>query len=82
MQAHTLYSSVRPFGSSVIFAMRDDKGEYFLYMIEPSGSSFGYNACVAGTGKQSAKAALEKLDFSSLDVRDAVRKAAKMFDLT
>jgi 20S proteasome subunit alpha 7 len=36
MQLYTLYSHVRPFGCSVIFAGIDSSGPQ-LYMIEPSG---------------------------------------------
>lgn len=36
VQMYTLYSSVRPFGSSVIIGTVDKEGPQ-LYMIEPSG---------------------------------------------
>jgi 20S proteasome subunit alpha 7 len=36
VQAHTLYSSVRPFGASAILGVVDKTGPQ-IYMIEPSG---------------------------------------------
>ena len=36
VQAHTLYSSVRPFGASAILGIVDKTGPQ-IYMIEPSG---------------------------------------------
>lgn len=79
MQAYTLYSSVRPFGSAAILGVQDHDGGFHLYMMEPSGQSYGYTACVVGAGKQSAKAALEKLNFAEMDVTEAAHHAGKMF---
>jgi 20S proteasome subunit alpha 7 len=77
MQAYTLYSSVRPFGASVLLAHKDELGPS-LYMIEPSGLHFGYSACATGKGKQAAKTELEKLTLDGLDLRQAAKEAARI----
>jgi len=81
MQVYTLYSSVRPFGSSIFLAVNDPYQGPQLYMIEPSGQCWGYHACTAGKGKQLARSELEKLDLSSMDVTEAVHHAARIIYL-
>jgi 20S proteasome subunit alpha 7 len=78
--AHTLYSSVRPYGAAVALSVVDASGPQ-LYMIEPSGNFYGYAACAMGKGKQVAKTELEKLKFDELSVRDAIKEAARMHAL-
>ncbi|KAG2186339.1 hypothetical protein INT43_002777 [Umbelopsis isabellina] len=80
VQAHTLYSSVRPLGSGTIIATYLD-GEPTLHMIEPSGVYWGYRGCAVGKGKSVAKTEIEKLKLDELSVRDAVREAARMYVL-
>ena len=77
VQAYTLYSSVRPFGCSVLLGVHDMDG-YNMYSIEPSGVVYGYKGNAVGKGKQLAKTQLEKLDFSTLTLAQAVKEAAKM----
>lgn len=77
VQAHTLYSSIRPFGVSLILGTWDQDGPR-LHMIDPSGESFGYYAVAVGKAKQSAKAELEKLKLSEMSVQDAVVAVAKI----
>lgn len=62
LQAYTLYSSVRPFGVSSIFGAVDKNGPQ-LYMIEPSGLSYGHRATAVGKGKMLAKTAVGGLIF-------------------
>ena len=57
LHAYTLYNSVRPFGSSEIIASWTEDEGYGLFMLEPSGSYYGYNCCTSGKGRQTAKAA-------------------------
>lgn len=76
-QAYTLYNSVRPFGVTTIVGGVDENGAH-LYMIEPSGTSWGYLGAATGKGRQLAKSELEKLDFDSLSGQDAVKEAAKI----
>ncbi|SPO41958.1 probable PRE10 - 20S proteasome subunit C1 (alpha7) [Pseudozyma flocculosa] len=78
IQAFTLYSSVRPFGISTIFAGIDDSRGPQIFMIEPSGVFWGYNGCAIGKGKQLAKTEIEKLDLDNLDLTQAVDEAAKI----
>jgi len=77
VQAHTLYSSVRPFGVSLILGTWDQDGPH-LHMIDPSGESFGYYAVAVGKAKQAAKSELEKLKLSEMSVNDAVNEVAKI----
>jgi 20S proteasome subunit alpha 7 len=80
VQAYTLYSSVRPFGITTIMGGVDEDGPH-LYMIEPSGASWGYLGAATGKGRQVAKSELEKLDLASLSGREAVKEAAKIIYL-
>jgi 20S proteasome subunit alpha 7 len=77
VQVYTLYSSVRPFGSSAIIGTVDKEGPQ-LYMVEPSGVYWGYYGCAIGKGKQVAKTEIEKLKLSELSIRDAVNEAARI----
>ncbi|KAK9468666.1 nucleophile aminohydrolase [Lipomyces arxii] len=77
VQAYTLYSSVRPFGVSVIVGGVDENGPH-LYTIEPSGAYWGYQGAAVGKGRQAAKSELEKLDLPNISARDAVKAAAKI----
>lgn len=79
-QAYTLYNSVRPFGVTTILGGVDEDGPH-LYMIEPSGASWGYKGAASGKGRQSAKSELEKLDMDNLSARDAVKEAARIIYL-
>ena len=79
LNAYTLYNSVRPFGSSEILASWSDDEGYNMYMLEPSGSYYGYSCCTSGKGRQVAKAEFEKTDFSKLTCREALFYIAKMY---
>eukprot|EP01096_Ripella_sp_DP13-Kostka_P000163 TRINITY_DN1021_c0_g1_i1.p1 TRINITY_DN1021_c0_g1~~TRINITY_DN1021_c0_g1_i1.p1 ORF type:complete len:265 (+),score=113.40 TRINITY_DN1021_c0_g1_i1:40-795(+) len=70
-------SGARPFGVSSIIATYDKAGPH-LYMVEPSGVSFGYRGACAGKGKQAAKAEIEKLKFAQLSPQEAVKEVAKI----
>ncbi|KAJ1308725.1 hypothetical protein OPQ81_004416 [Rhizoctonia solani] len=80
VQAYTLYSSVRPFGISTILASVDKDGPS-LYVIQPSGVSYGYNGAAVGKGRQLANTELEKLNLSQLTTREAVFEAARIIHL-
>lgn len=47
MHAYTLYSAVRPYGCSVIVGAYEADGPA-MYMIDPSGVSYGYYGCAIG----------------------------------
>ncbi|KAI0092599.1 20S proteasome subunit [Irpex rosettiformis] len=80
VQAYTLYSSVRPFGVSTIVGGVDVNGPQ-LYIIEPSGISYGYHGAAIGKGRQLAKTEIEKLKLSELSTREAVTEAARIIYL-
>ncbi|KAF9918147.1 hypothetical protein BX616_010101 [Lobosporangium transversale] len=75
--AYTLYSSVRPFGSSTIIATMDNTGPK-LYMVEPSGLYWGYHGTAIGKGRQVAKTEIEKLNLEEMTCREAVKHAARI----
>ncbi|KAK3817171.1 MAG: nucleophile aminohydrolase [Linnemannia gamsii] len=75
--AYTLYSSVRPFGSSTIIAAMDSTGPK-LYMVEPSGLYWGYHGTAIGKGRQVAKTEIEKLNLEEMTCREAVKHAARI----
>ncbi|KAF7313678.1 Proteasome subunit alpha type [Mycena chlorophos] len=80
VQMYTLYSSVRPFGTSTILGAVDKTGPS-LYVIEPSGVFYGYHGAAVGKGRQLAKTELEKLKLSELTAREAVIEAARIIYL-
>ena len=74
---YTCYNSVRPFGVLSIVGGMDENGPH-LYMVEPSGTYWGYTGAATGRGRQTAKSELEKLDFEQLTAREAVKHAARI----
>ncbi|XP_069116614.1 proteasome subunit alpha type-3-like [Argopecten irradians] len=77
VHAHTLYSSVRPFGVSAIVGSYGKEGPQ-MYMIDPSGVSWGYHGCATGKAKQAAKTEIEKLKMRDMPIRDLVKEVAKI----
>eukprot|EP01114_Cavostelium_apophysatum_P006434 TRINITY_DN1773_c0_g1_i1.p1 TRINITY_DN1773_c0_g1~~TRINITY_DN1773_c0_g1_i1.p1 ORF type:complete len:251 (-),score=43.90 TRINITY_DN1773_c0_g1_i1:50-802(-) len=77
VQAYTLYGHVRPFGVSTIIGAWDADGPQ-LFMIEPSGLSYGYYGTAVGKGRQAAKGELEKLKLSEMTVVQATKEVAKI----
>jgi 20S proteasome subunit alpha 7 len=80
VQSFTLYSWVRPFGISTIIGTVDKDGPG-LYVVEPSGSSFGYHSAAIGKGRQLAKTELEKLKLSEMSLHEAAIEAARIIYL-
>eukprot|EP01101_Sappina_pedata_P003727 TRINITY_DN1503_c0_g1_i1.p1 TRINITY_DN1503_c0_g1~~TRINITY_DN1503_c0_g1_i1.p1 ORF type:complete len:261 (-),score=114.71 TRINITY_DN1503_c0_g1_i1:129-872(-) len=80
VQMYTLYSHVRPFGTTAILGGYDDNGPQ-LYMIKPSGISWGYYGCAAGKGKTAAKTELEKLKLADMTCRQALVEVARIIHL-
>ena len=80
LQMHTLYWAYRPFGCAVLLASYADDGPQ-LYLLDPSGTAFGYNACAVGKAKTLAKAELEKLKFDTITCREAVEQVATILTL-
>lgn len=77
MHAYTLYSAVRPYGCAVILSAYEN-GEPQMYMIEPSGVSYGYYGCAIGKAKQSAKTEIEKLQLANMDYKEIVKESARI----
>lgn len=74
---HTLYWYLRPFGASVLIANYDKTGPT-LSMIQPSGEMHRYFGCAIGKNVQGANAELEKLKFTELTCREAVKEIARI----
>lgn len=77
VHAHTLYSSVRPFGVSCLIGSYGVDGPE-MYVIDPSGVSFGYYGCATGKAKQAAKTEIEKLKMKDMPCADLVKEVAKI----
>lgn len=77
MHAYTLYSSLRPYGASVILGAYEYDGPQ-MYCIDPSGTSWGYYGCAIGKAKQAAKTEMEKLKLKDMTIEQLVKEAAKI----
>eukprot|EP01117_Protostelium_nocturnum_P007654 TRINITY_DN2745_c0_g1_i1.p1 TRINITY_DN2745_c0_g1~~TRINITY_DN2745_c0_g1_i1.p1 ORF type:complete len:251 (-),score=69.24 TRINITY_DN2745_c0_g1_i1:23-775(-) len=77
VQTYTLYGGYRPFGCSILVGAWEQDGPQ-LYMIEPSGISYGYYATAVGKAKQAAKGELEKLKLTEMTCREAVKEVARI----
>ena len=75
---HTLYDA-RPVGVSSLLSIMDPHHGPKLYLIEPSGHAYGYFGCAIGKGKTIARTEIEKIKFSELSARDAVKEAVRMY---
>ncbi|XP_070299528.1 proteasome subunit alpha type-3 isoform X2 [Salvelinus sp. IW2-2015] len=78
VHAYTLYSAVRPFGCSFILGSYDQDDGPQLYMVDPSGISYGYWGCAIGKAKQAAKTEIEKLQMKDMTCRELVKEVAKI----
>lgn len=78
IHAYTLYSAVRPFGVSIILAAYTAETGSEMYMIEPSGSSYGYFGCATGKAKQAAKTEIEKMNLNDMDIEELITNAGKI----
>jgi len=78
VHAHTLYSSVRPFGCSVMLSSFTDIEGAQLYVIEPSGIYFSYNSCATGKAKQNAKTELEKMKVADMTCVQLIKEATRI----
>lgn len=77
LHMYTLYSAYRPFGCCVMLSSFED-GKPNLYMIDPSGVSYGYWGCAIGKAKQNAQTEIEKLKVMEFGCQEAVKVAAKI----
>jgi len=70
----TEYMYLRPFGSSFFIGSFDPKRGTQLFSLNPAGEVSGWNAGAHGKSKQQARTHLEKLDFSTVTVKEGIRK--------
>lgn len=77
VHAYTLYSAVRPYGCSVMLGSYEDS-QPLLYMIDPSGVSWGYFGIAVGKAQQAAKTEIEKLKMKDMPCKELVKEAAKI----
>ncbi|WAR19441.1 PSA3-like protein [Mya arenaria] len=68
VHAYTLYGSVRPFGVSSILGSYDAVEGAQMFVIDPSGVSYGYHGCAIGKAKQAAKTEIEKIKNFELEL--------------
>jgi len=78
VHAYTLYSAYRPFGCSVLLSSYDKVDGAELFMIEPSGVSYGYHGCAVGKAKQNAKTEIEKLKLENMTCKEATKEIARI----
>nr|AAT36639.1 light organ C8 alpha proteasome subunit [Euprymna scolopes] len=77
---YTLSSSTRPFGVSMILGSYEE-GLPQLYMIDPSGVSWGYYGCAIGKAQQTAKTEIEKLKTKEMPITEVVKEVAKIIHI-
>lgn len=78
IHSHTLYWYLRPFGCSILLGVFDELKGPQLYSTDPSGVSHRFFACAIGKAKAAASSELEKLDFTKIKARDAVKEIARI----
>lgn len=74
---HTLYWYMRPFGASILISNYDKSGPS-LSMIDPSGEMHRYFGCAIGKNVQAANAELEKIKFTEITSKEAVKEIARI----
>eukprot|EP00090_Calanus_glacialis_P009555 TRINITY_DN1793_c0_g1_i1.p1 TRINITY_DN1793_c0_g1~~TRINITY_DN1793_c0_g1_i1.p1 ORF type:complete len:256 (-),score=102.25 TRINITY_DN1793_c0_g1_i1:87-854(-) len=78
MHAYTLYSSIRPFGATMMLGTWGKEDGAQLMMVEPSGVGYGYWGCAAGKAKSNAKTELEKIKMADMTCAELVKEAARI----
>eukprot|EP00088_Acartia_fossae_P022074 TRINITY_DN23368_c2_g1_i1.p1 TRINITY_DN23368_c2_g1~~TRINITY_DN23368_c2_g1_i1.p1 ORF type:complete len:257 (+),score=69.83 TRINITY_DN23368_c2_g1_i1:34-804(+) len=78
MHAYTLYSSIRPFGTTVMLGSWDKQQGAQLYSMGPNGVGYGYWGAAAGKAKSNAKTELEKLKMKDMTCAELVKEAARI----
>ncbi len=79
VQSHTLYWSMRPFGSVAMLSTMDRDGHH-LYMIEGNGNCYEYFNCIQGKGRQFIKTEVERevYNFRNRTCKNSVEDALKI----
>lgn len=78
VHTHTLYWHSRPYGCSVLIASYEDDSGPILAAIEPSGVCYRYFGVAIGKYKQGSSSELEKIDFTKITCREAVKEIARI----
>ncbi|KAI0982217.1 hypothetical protein GJ496_002495 [Pomphorhynchus laevis] len=78
VHVYTLYGMARPFGCSIMMASCEKDKQPQLYMIDPSGVCYGYEACALGKAQQAAETEIEKLKRSELTMTQMVKELARI----
>uniref|UniRef100_A0A8C4S9B4 Proteasome subunit alpha type n=1 Tax=Erpetoichthys calabaricus TaxID=27687 RepID=A0A8C4S9B4_ERPCA len=73
-----MYVHAYMFGCSFMLGSYDEDDGAQLYMVDPSGVSYGYWGCAIGKAKQAAKTEIEKLQMKDMACRELVREVAKI----
>jgi len=68
----------RPVGANIMLGAYDEVEGPQLYMIEPSGISWGYYGCAAGKAKSAARSEIEKLKLADMTCAELAKEAAKI----
>ncbi|MHA1818967.1 MAG: archaeal proteasome endopeptidase complex subunit alpha [Promethearchaeota archaeon] len=76
-QYYTQMAGARPFGVSLLLGGIDNDGSAKIYMTDPSGAYWGYNACAIGAGSQNARQFLEKEYKKDLNFEELIALALK-----
>ncbi|MDD2655013.1 MAG: archaeal proteasome endopeptidase complex subunit alpha, partial [Candidatus Omnitrophica bacterium] len=71
-QVYTQYGGARPYGVSLLISGVDDTGAH-VFMTEPSGIFFEYQACAIGEGSAKATKILESKWKSGLTIDEGIR---------
>jgi len=78
MHAYTLYSSIRPFGATIMLGSWDKQDGAQMYSMGPNGVGYGYWGCAAGKAKSNAKTELEKLKMQDMTCAELIKEAARI----
>jgi len=78
MHAYTLYSSIRPFGATIMLGTWDKQDGAQMYSMGPNGVGYGYWGCAAGKAKSNAKTELEKLKMADMPCEQLIKEAARI----
>jgi len=78
MHAYTLYSSIRPFGATIMLGSWDKQDGAQMYSMGPNGVGYGYWGCAAGKAKSNAKTELEKLKMADMTCAELIKEAARI----
>jgi 20S proteasome subunit alpha 7 len=78
MHYFTVYSSLRPFGVSILLGTWNERDGPKLHEIDPSGVVRGYFGCAVGKGEQNAKTEIEKLDMVNMPCKQLIKEVAKI----